>query len=167
MTDEDKVRREDALRAHDSIMERVKDNNRAAIEGANIALKGLVGVNGGAVIALLGFIATLASSEEGRSLSVQALVQPLTYFAWGVVLAIGASIAAYLTNFSYGSAGVRLLTWEHPYSQDTGGSKFWTAFGILSHIIGLGATVASAVAMMCGVYSVSLALPVVFSVAAP
>ncbi len=164
MTDLEVADREDAKRVHDGIKGKTDDLIRAAIEGATFTLKGLIGVNGAAVIALLGFLATLASSEAGRGLAVGALVAPLTYFAWGVLLALGASMAAYFTNFGYGSAlSARKLNWLHPYSTPTFASRGWLAFAISMHLAGFLASVVSLVCLIWGIQAVTLALPVVFA----
>src|ERR1700682_5357755 len=52
----EEIRREDAQRAHDNIEEFRRSVNEAAIKTGELALRTAILINGGAAIALLGFV---------------------------------------------------------------------------------------------------------------
>lgn len=100
---------------------------RASIESANLALKGMLLLNGGACIALLGFLASIFSSDAQKE-EILVLLSPflvaLNRFAWGAGLAVFASAIAYLTNSFY-ARGLMAVTkkWEWPYVEENKSSK--------------------------------------------
>jgi len=108
--------REDAHRAHDNSSAFHTYVNQATIESANIALKTLIVINGGAAIAVLTFLGGVASKDKIDFASVAAVAYTIRYFTFGVALTLAAMAFSYLTN--YFMAGIemsRLRTFTHPY----------------------------------------------------
>lgn len=162
----EKLLQHEAQRAHDYVRTMISDFNKAAVDGANIALKGLLVVNGGAVIALLGFLASLASSQGGLGLLVPAVAKPLVLFAWGAALSVLASAGAYLTNYMYcSSVADWTLSFSHPFIAETASSKRWSFWGKIVHVITFLVGLASVAMMGLGINAVGTALPIVFSAA--
>lgn len=76
----------------------------AAIESGNQALKALLLLNGGACVAILGFLAstlTNANSQGDGAKLTYAFVHSLSWFGSGAGFAVGASCLAYLCNSAY------------------------------------------------------------------
>ena len=99
----------------------------ASVESANLALKSLLLLNGGACIALLGFLASIFSANVQQQESARELapfLAALSKFASGAGLAVFASSLAYLTNSAYARS---LMTydkkWEWPYVEANEKSK--------------------------------------------
>lgn len=119
----------------------------AAIESGNQALKALFLLNGGACIALLGFLAsTLNSSKPEIAHLMQNIVSALQWFAYGVGAATLASCLAYVTNSTYANA---LLVQE-----DTEAKSIWKK-AVIWHRITVGAASAALTMFAVGVASVS------------
>jgi hypothetical protein len=112
---------------------------RASIESANLALKGLLLLNGGACIAILGFLASIFSSDVQKN-EIQALLSPflvaLNRFAWGAGLAVFASAIAYLANSSYARGNMAFTKkWEWPYVEENNSSKRnWRLAAVLNGV---------------------------------
>lgn len=94
-----------AERAHDANNELYDQLNQAAIGSANVALRAFLLINGGAAVALLAFLGSLAGQIDGPD--IVTLATPLMDFAIGVAVAALAAGLAYLTNYS--AAGVALV----------------------------------------------------------
>jgi hypothetical protein len=58
------MRREDATRAHDAESTFFREVNKSAIDGANLTLRTALLINGGACIAVLGFLGALLSKQQ-------------------------------------------------------------------------------------------------------
>lgn len=146
----------------DYARERFRDHDRraeameaAAIGSGNQALKGLLLLNGGACIALLGF---LAGTFEKANLTAQniALLAALRFFGWGAAAAVLASVTAYLCNSAYARGLMsQKKAWEWPYVTDTASSRrHWTAGMALNWIAVLEGAV-SLGAFMFGLYELN------------
>jgi hypothetical protein len=134
---------EDARRAHDQEEDAWNRANEAAVETGNIALKTAVLVNGGAAVAVLGFIGSVFNGghlKTGTSLGT--LTSPLEWFAWGVAIATLAMGFGYLVNYSNAVIiSERKRIWEYPFVQDTRTSGVWhlvsMVFTVLAFISGM------------------------------
>jgi hypothetical protein len=144
-----------ALRAHEQANNIRAYLDRAAIDAANAAVKSLLLINGGAVVALLGFIAALAGpTPEARS-SIASLASPLMWFGGGVGVAVFAGLCAYLVHFCYASASLSQdQGWKHPYVTENKASKAWLIVGRVFHILGVLAAVAALSLFATGVIGV-------------
>ncbi|SLN62182.1 hypothetical protein PEL8287_03385 [Roseovarius litorisediminis] len=107
---------EHAKRAHDLNRQTSADFSRAAIESANLAIRSLILINGGAVIALLAFLGALEAGDVGNAVKSDALVAPIRWFALGVGFAALTALLAYLVNMLDSDITNSVnFTWEHPY----------------------------------------------------
>jgi len=89
---------EHAKRAHDLNRQTSAEFSKAALESANLAIRALTLVNGGAVVALLAFVGALEASETSNSAKIDGLVAPLLAFALGIGCSVVAATVAYLVN---------------------------------------------------------------------
>ncbi|WP_113499209.1 hypothetical protein [Brucella sp. NBRC 12953] len=108
---------------------------KAALDSARDALKAALLLNGGACIALLGFLASITSKEATRA-SLMLLAPAkfgLTWFAAGAFLAAFGSGLAYICNSLYsGAAAEKDKRFSHPYIFGNKGSDrlYWWARAI-------------------------------------
>ena len=158
------VKREDAHRAHDRSDAFAQATNVAAIENANLALRYALLINGGAAVAVLGFIGALAgrdhASEAGHiSSKLAEAASTLIWFASGVTCAAVAMGFAYLTNYSIaGQATFMEKIREHPWVKHTVVSQrwWWIAFGC--HLLAIALLIASIVLFVTGMIAVKDAI---------
>jgi hypothetical protein len=126
-----------AERAHDRSHEFATRANEAAIQGGNLALRMGLLINGGAAVALLTFLGTLTVDQK------RSIAPILAWFAWGVVFASVALVAAYFTNRAVsGTERSKKWQWEEPHVKDGPHTRKWKVaywvFFAISVIIGLG-----------------------------
>ena len=95
----DSSTKEDARRAHDNYEAFISSTNAAAVELAGMTLKALLLLNGGAAVAMLGFVASLASNLLGEQVSLFRVVLSLQYFSLGAAAAVFASGLSYLVLY--------------------------------------------------------------------
>ena len=117
LSEEDKWRhellREDAQRAHDKADDFHGYTDKAAIESAQLALRMLMLINGGAAVALLAFAEKMEAAYRG------AIADTLVWFASGVALAVAGIALAYFTNyFMAGRYSSMTRQWQHPFVTD-------------------------------------------------
>jgi hypothetical protein len=129
--------------------ERFTTLEAAAIDASTQGLKSLLILNGGACVALLGFIASLATSEHLRpefEPVVSVTAKSLVYFAIGAGLTTVAWILAYLSNQRYANAALdpRKVTWS---------------WGVNANRLGLLVAFLSLAAFTTGVIEIAMALP--------
>jgi hypothetical protein len=149
------LNRTQAEREHAREHEHIRSLNEAAMQNANIALRAVLLINGGAAVAILAFIGSLATSARAQvQVNLPDLVSPLVWFAGGVAAAALGCVLAYCTNYS---ATASLLnkehSHEHPYVHETGASKRWRKANICFHAAALVAAVVALVLFFCGVFS--------------
>ena len=113
-----------AERQHDKPDNFIERSSDAAIKSGQLALRTVTLINGGAVIAVLGFISALASKDSERIAQIVLAAKSLLWFSGGVAMAAAAAGFAFLANYAATSgAGHRRRTWNHPYVEETAGSK--------------------------------------------
>jgi hypothetical protein len=148
--------REDAHRAHDNSVAFHTYVNQATIESANIALKTLIVINGGAAIAVLTFLGGVASKDKIDFAAVAPVAMTIRYFAIGVALTLAAMAFSYLTNYFMAGVEVsRQKTYTRPYVIDganTDNQKWWNN---LFHILSFGSALASLLLFVIGMYVAS------------
>jgi hypothetical protein len=156
--------REDAHRAHDNSLAFHSYVNQAAMESANIALKTLIVINGGAAITILTFLGGVASKEKIDVANVAPVAMTIRYFAIGVALTLAAMAFSYLTNYSM--AGIelsRLKTYTHPYiteGPNTPRRKWWNK---LFHILSFGFAFVSLILFGAGLFVASDKIPLLLA----
>ncbi len=151
-SDEQQVYVRERFRDHDR---RAEAMEAAAIESANQVLKALLLLNGGACVALLGFLAATFGKPDLADQNL-ALLSALKLFGWGAAAAVFASAIAYLCNSCYARGLVAYdKTWEWPYlNKSTGSTRNWTTALILNWI-GVIAGATSLGLFMCGLYGLN------------
>jgi len=154
----EELNREMALRAHADHLAIYVDSRKAAIDSANAAIRAMILVNGGAVLALLAFLGALEDSNEG-SVKIAALVDPIGWFAWGVGFAVVTAALAYVVNMldAYIVASIE-GQWEHPYRREGRLAKWLKPIRAIAHISALGLAAAALYSFSQGVSSVSTAI---------
>lgn len=150
------LKREDAKRAHDVSHEFHTYTNKAAIDGANLALRTLIVINGGAAVAILTFLGGVASKDKIDFSEVGAVADTIKYFAIGVALALAGMALSYFTNlFMAGVEGTKIKIWEHPFLQETPRSKLMRKLNLVFHVAAFSASMASLVLFMVGMFAAS------------
>lgn len=150
---------EHALRAHDLNRNVNAEMRRAAVDSANVTIRSLILVNGGAVVALLAFVGALESGDINNAIKIEALVAPIRWFAFGVGFSAVTAALAYLVNMldSDITDSVELI-WKYPYVVSKKQAKWlgWLRLG--AHISALALAIAALVAFFLGIISVTEAI---------
>ena len=107
---------------------------QASIDAAHEGLKALLLLNGGASIAVLGFLATTLKDAEagGFQCLMSGMLDSLVWFAVGSGLAVFTSFCAYLSNQAYATS---LLQPQVSWLQGT----VWNRVGLAAALLSLGA----------------------------
>ena len=99
-------------RSHDELGSFIERSGDAAIKSGQLAIRTVTLINGGAVIAVLGFINALASKDSERIAQIVPVAKSLLWFSGGVAMAGAAAGFAYLTNYAATGVASRLQrTW--------------------------------------------------------
>ena len=139
-----------AHRAHDVEKEHGFRLNEAAINNANLVLRALLIINGGAALALLAFLSNIEFTVPDEA-------APLISFAGGVAVTAIAMGLAYLTNYCYTIASVeRVRSYKHPYIRESDKSNRWIKIGFWSHIIAAALAIAAIAFFICGIFETHL-----------
>lgn len=150
------LNREDAHRAHDKSEEFHSYVNKAAIETANLSLRTLVIINGGAAIAVLTFLGGIASKDKIDVVKVGTVAGTLRWFALGVGLAVTAMGLTYLTNFALaGIVSSQNRAWAHPYVSDGPKTARWRCINRALHISATLVAFGSLVLFLVGMFAAS------------
>lgn len=123
----------------------------ASIEAAGAGIKALLLLNGGACIALLGFLANVFSSaslDSDRARFFQAAISSLVWFSTGAGLSVIVSLFAYLSNQAYATS----------IAANDGERRKWWRRGWVLNNIGIGVAIASLLAFFGGVIKIWTAL---------
>jgi hypothetical protein len=118
-----------AERSHDNLDNFIERSSDAAIKSGQLALRTVTLINGGAVIAVLGFTSALASKDCERIAQIVPVAKSLLWLSGGVAMAAAAAGFSYLTNYAAtGGASHQQRTWNHPYIEVAVASKRWRWF---------------------------------------
>jgi hypothetical protein len=148
--------KEHAIRAHNNETDFYNFMNQSTIEAGQIAVKSLFLINGGAVVAMLGFIANTFGEMQANA---EALIMPLMHFVVGVGLTALTSAMAYFTQYCFTSASAkRKKKWDHPYVEDTKSSKLWRNWGVGFQVFAILSAVGSFVVFSRGIFQLADAL---------
>lgn len=180
VSDDEKVQRrawvQSVFDKHDS---RANWMENAAVEAGNNALKALLLLNGGACIALLGFLSSTFSDMVDSNTALQSsvttawnlllgfenssereklvtdIVAALSYFAWGAGFSVFGASVAYLTNSCY-ARGLYAMKrqWEWPFIVETKQSTREWWFGAVLNWVAVGAGVGALLCFSVGVLKV-------------
>jgi cation transport ATPase len=149
-----------AERHHDKETDFASRSNQVAVENANIALRTLVLINGGAAVAVLAFLGGIVQTNTAELLDdLDDLTLPVVWFAWGVALAALGISLAYLTNYCITSSiWDRKHIYEPPYVVETPKSQSWSRWAIFFQVLAMIVALASLGCFLTGMYSVRAAL---------
>jgi hypothetical protein len=148
-----------AERAHDKLDNFIERSSEAAIKSGQLAVRTVTLINGGAVIAVLGFISALASKDSDRIAQIVPIAKTLLWFSGGVLMAAFAAGFAYLTNYAAtGGATYQRRTWNHPYVEETARSKSWRRFQIAFQRCAVGTAMLSLGCFIIGTWNVEVAI---------
>lgn len=149
--------RKAASRAHESLTEFTRQNYEAAFRSGQIALRTVVLVNGGAAIAILFFLGTIAGRVTVAQISVVA--HSLVWFVAGITCGLLALTCGYLTNLYDANVGTSLSqTWEYPYSRPGRYTQYFVRVSHLAHILALATGAASLILFVVGMWDVRSAI---------
>lgn len=87
-------------RKHSEYVELYTHMNDKVIEAGHLYLKTTILVNGGAAVAVLGFVASIAKADEQYTKLVIEVSNALLYFAVGVAAGLFAIALTYFTNYA-------------------------------------------------------------------
>jgi hypothetical protein len=126
----------DARRYHDRIDEMRNTLDAAAIKTGGDAIRWVLLANGGAIAAVLSFLAALSGKSDVDPQGFLAVTTTLFWFAWAVLASLFAMLLAYLTNYFFGAREAsRQKQWEHPYAQETVASTCFQRCGAITSIL--------------------------------
>lgn len=77
-----------------------KHMNDKTVEAGALFLRTAILVNGGACIAVLGFVASIVKEDTDYIGLVSGVADALMYFAWGVLAGLAAIGLTYVTNYA-------------------------------------------------------------------
>lgn len=128
-----------AERAHDQESHFFEEMNERASNNANIALRTLLLINGGAAVTMLAFIGNLVSVDGAQFSNMLAdLTSPMLWFVWGVALTVVAIGFAYFTTYCFVAGSYHKgRHYEHPFIRETSASKRWLRAGGVCQIIAI------------------------------
>jgi hypothetical protein len=151
------LNRKTAERAHESLTEFTRQNYQAAFQSGQLALRTVVLVNGGAAVAVLFFLSTIAARVSVVQISVVA--SSLLWFVAGITCGLMALTCAYLTNLYDANVGTSLSqTWEYPYNQPGRYTHYFVRLSRFVHILAILAGTASLLLFVVGMWDVRSAI---------
>lgn len=128
--------------------------NAAAVALSAATLKGLLLINGGAAVAMLGFVASIAGQNTEAQSVVSDIAGPLLWFAWGVALAVFATGMAYGVMYLQAAYAYSFeLTPHSPYISASDHTYRYSKLCIALHIL---AVVLAAASLACFIHGVTL-----------
>ncbi|WP_204114623.1 hypothetical protein [Shimia biformata] len=145
---------EQALRTHERNDAMMADSRKFAIEAANVAIRAMLLINGGAVVALLAFIGTLESGNH-EAVDVKQFVSALRWFAYGVGLAAVSAGLAYLVNMlDTDILQSRDYTWDHPYVVEQPKQAWLIRIRVVLHLLAIALAVMTLTSFFLGINGV-------------
>lgn len=126
-----------------------KHMNEKAIDTSNLFLRSAILINGGAAVAVLGFVAAIAKADQAYTDTIVGVAGAISYFALGAAAGVIGIAIAYLTHYA------TLATLG-----ETGGprEKVYANIKRFVHICALLVAVASVVFFLLGVLKVKSAI---------
>ncbi|MFY0691511.1 MAG: hypothetical protein JXR14_06245 [Paracoccaceae bacterium] len=141
------------MNQNDNHYEYAKVMNEQANANANIVLRTLLFINGGAAVALLAFIGSIVASEPlKQSNNISELTLPLLWFGWGVVATVIGMGFAYFTTYLVGAHSFAL------YAQQEKRAGWIIKLKVATHFVAIIATIISLVLFIYGLFDVREAI---------
>ena len=142
-------------RAHEVHKEFVFQSKAASVESGHSALRTIMLLNGGAVVAILGFICVLADKNKLSTNDLHTVADSLRWFAFGIFCAAAAVAAAFLANCSAAiGKAAKPLDSVHRYVHDCPTSNWCNVFKNVCVVIAISFGVVTVVALGTGAGSV-------------
>ncbi|MDF1608724.1 hypothetical protein PZ897_11095 [Hoeflea sp. YIM 152468] len=122
----------------DHTKERLSRLENASIDASTQGIKALLLLNGGASVALLGFIASVFSidMDAERSKLFDGAVSSLVFFAVGAGLSVITSLISYLSNQTYVSALLQVDRIKH--DQIWSKAVWWNHAAVFTTLLSIG-----------------------------
>jgi hypothetical protein len=99
--------RQDAHRAHDNAIQFYNSINEHSIKSAELTLRTCILINGGAAVAVLAFLGSLASKGSNILGHLSPVADSIVKFAFGVLAALAAMGASYCVHYLVGCTSIR------------------------------------------------------------
>src|ERR1043166_5554230 len=129
------MQKEDAIREHERARQLAVDANKAAIDSGVVAIRTVILINGGASVAMLGFIGGMVGQGRVSMSQLNVLASTLVWFAAGVAVGTMALGFVYLTNYAVSCHAMSLEhKWAHPYVRDGVLSRKWKKVSVFLRI---------------------------------
>jgi len=145
--------------AHDRANERYEKQTDAGIQFARQSFQALLLLNGGACIAILGFLANTITKEnlaEGHAHLLASMVASLRWFALGAFATVLSTVVAFLSNRGYADEGLaRARIDKPPYLEHTRASRIWHAWATFTFLVSLFGALTALCLFMIGLMSIS------------
>jgi hypothetical protein len=144
-----------AERAHDDEAAFHRYVNEAAIKAGETVIKTAILINGGACVAILAFLGSLASQGRIGSAQLSDVAGALASFAFGVAVGALAAGAAYATNYLIAQLSAsRAREWEAPFIRDGQKSKRRRHIAWCFHVLAVFFGAGSVLAFVIGIVQV-------------
>lgn len=151
---------EAAHKAHDRLVASHMESFKSAISAASTALKLLVAVNAGGIIALFGFVGAVAGKNVLPSTHL--VSAPVEAWAGGLTMGVLATLGMYVSQGLFlSSSRNKRISYEHPFVEDTPRSKVYRVFGNLSRVVTV--TLAGG-SLTCFLYGAWLCRPLLLAI---
>ena len=146
--------RENALIEHDNHRKFIAFANESAVKTGESAVKTVLIMNGGAVVATLTFFAALVDKSAFKATKMENLADGLLWFTLGVAFASIATGAAYFTNlFIALGAGSQELRWEWPFIKFTEKTNRYNCISEFFRVVAVLATCGGILTFIIGIVS--------------
>ncbi|MEN9059983.1 hypothetical protein [Ponticoccus litoralis] len=77
-----------------------KHMNEKAVDTSNLFLRSAILINGGAAVAVLGFVAAIAKADQAFTETIVGVAGAISYFALGAAAGVICIAIAYLTHYA-------------------------------------------------------------------
>ncbi|MHC2289165.1 hypothetical protein [Bradyrhizobium barranii] len=144
---------EAAVRAHEQTTAMIGENFKVVLSSAGAAVRVLLTINAGGLVALLGFIGAIAGKEKKIFASADVFIPSMTSFGTGMILAAAATSLIYFAQMAFGAAlSRRRYDFDHPYVHLTPGSVGALRIGYVLQIVTISAAFGSFIAFAVGLW---------------
>ncbi|MBO9453143.1 hypothetical protein J7426_22970 [Tropicibacter sp. R16_0] len=148
--------RQAAENARKRVSDYIAFANQTATGMSSDAIKAMLLLNGGAAVAMLGFVASVASQGSQVVTDLPAIVSALIWFAWGAGSAVFTSMTAYAVLYLQGANAASYHLSDHPpYIHRTCVSDFYKWCSRAMHLLAVLLGLVSIAAFGTGVYKLS------------
>lgn len=143
-----------AEKTHANQIEFAKGANLAAVSTGTETVKAILLINGGACVAVLAFIGSIASKVQ----VVTDLAGSLVWFAIGAVAAVISAAFGYLTNLSLSSeTNTKTHHFDAPFVRETEASRWHHVAGCVTRWVSICCAIVGILAFAGGVFAASCA----------